>query len=301
MSVRSDAVTIDISRKACQATALRYRQGDRGALLTVLVVDNGTPVDLTGLTVHMVCSCRSGYVDSAMEVSGSSATYVLGSDMTADAGTVRPYVEVRRGSEVVASSDSLVFVVDPRADLSGQPARYYASVIDGLADQASAAISDAASAKETADSAAATANAAADGASSAAEKATAAASSASSAASSALSASSSALSARDSAAEAATSANSAASSASSSATKADQSAASANSAAASANAAASAAQSAASNANAAAESATSAVSGAITELVPDAVAAEVARYVQVSWTVGEDGGLDATVYDEEER
>ena len=56
---------------------------------------------------------------------------------------------------------------------------------------------------------------------------------------------------------------------------------------------------AADRANAAAESAISEVSGAITGL-HDAVAAEVARHMQVSWTFGDDGGLDATVNDDKE-
>lgn len=308
-------LTMDLHKcGASPVELITVRVGDSGEVLHVDVLRDGEPADLEGCTARFeAVRPDRALVLQEMEVSGSSAEVTVDPAAWGMPGLLRAaYVRVfgpDGSSESVR--DISVNVLPGAEDMSSIDAGVYVSQIDALVGSLNELRSDMAAFGATA--------ASAEAARASAEE-TRAANEASRVAAelsrvSAESSRASAEASREQAEAARVAAETSRAQAESARAQAEAARASAESArvtecasaVSSASAATSAAQSAASSALSAASkateaagSATEAVSAAVDAIVPGAVAAEVARYVQVSWTVGEDGGLDATVYDEEE-
>ena len=155
MAIRTEQVSLDI-RPCCDAVAptVCARQGDEGMQLAVTVTDHGLPMQLAGLTATLKGEVP-GYAEQAGTVDGSVATFALGSEWTAHVGIHRPYVELRQGQSVVASTQCALLKVAPGADASAGDADEFESFIDQMKadyeagiDQAEAAFDAALEAKQ---------------------------------------------------------------------------------------------------------------------------------------------------------
>lgn len=132
MAIRTEAITLDI-RPCCDAVAptVCARQGDEGMQLAVTVTDHGLPMQLAGLTATLKGEVP-GYAEQAGTVDGSVATFSLGSEWTAHVGIHRPYVELRQGQSVVASTQCALLKVAPGADADAGDAEEFESFIDQM-------------------------------------------------------------------------------------------------------------------------------------------------------------------------
>ena len=155
MAIRTEQVSLDI-RPCCDAVAptVCARQGDEGMQLAVTVTDHGLPMQLAGLTATLKGEVP-GYAEQAGTVDGSVATFALGSEWTAHVGIHRPYVELRQGAAVVASTQCALLKVAPGADADAGDADEFESFIDQMKadyeagiDQAEAAFDAALDAKQ---------------------------------------------------------------------------------------------------------------------------------------------------------
>ena len=155
MAIRTEQVSLDI-RPCCDAVAptVCARQGDEGMQLAVTVTDHGLPMQLAGLTATLKGEVP-GYAEQAGAVDGSVATFALGSEWTAHVGIHRPYVELRQGQSVVASTQCALLKVAPGADADAGDADKFESFIDQMKadyeagiDQAEAAFDAALEAKQ---------------------------------------------------------------------------------------------------------------------------------------------------------
>nr|DAZ47240.1 MAG TPA: nucleoid-associated protein [Caudoviricetes sp.] len=79
---------------------------------------------------YLMCQTRGGLVESSLAVSGSVCTYTLGADITAYPGVLWPYVELRRGDEVIAATGTIKLVVSRGADLTLEQAEAEQSRLD---------------------------------------------------------------------------------------------------------------------------------------------------------------------------
>lgn len=132
MAIRIEQVSLDI-RPCCDAVAptVCARQGDEGMQLAVTVTDHGLPMQLAGLTATLKGEVP-GYAEQAGTVDGSAATFSLGSEWTAHVGIHRPYVELRQGQSVVASTQCALLKASPGADASAGEAEEFESFIDQM-------------------------------------------------------------------------------------------------------------------------------------------------------------------------
>lgn len=143
MAIRTEQVSLDI-RPCCDAVAptVCARQGDEGMQLAVTVTDHGRPMQLAGLTATLKGEVP-GYAEQAGAVDGSVATFSLGSEWTAHVGIHRPYVELRQGQSVVASTQCALLKVAPGADASAGDAKEFSSFVDQIKSDYEAGISQA--------------------------------------------------------------------------------------------------------------------------------------------------------------
>lgn len=132
MGVQRDVrVALDVQRTAFEPRSdVVARQYDKGARFLIDVLDGGAPLAADGLEAHLMCDTRGGLVESTMVREGSAWVYVLGQDLTAFPGDLRPYVEMRRGGEVIAATGSFLLRVDRAADLTAEQAEAAQSRLD---------------------------------------------------------------------------------------------------------------------------------------------------------------------------
>lgn len=130
---RVERVVLDVRRSEFEPQAVVVvRQHDKGALLLLDVRDGGEPCDLAGqrAEAHLMCDTRGGLVESWLPSEGSVCTYTLGADITSFPGELRPYVELRRGGDVIAATGTFRLVVERAADLSKPQAEATVSRLD---------------------------------------------------------------------------------------------------------------------------------------------------------------------------
>lgn len=135
MSVqREERAVVNIRRTEAEPfSVVVVRQHDKGALIQIDVMDGDEGADLSegqADGVYLMCQTRGGLVESAMPMSGSSCTYTLGADITAYHGVLWPYVELRRGDEVIAATGAFKLVVSRGADLTLEQAEAEQSRLD---------------------------------------------------------------------------------------------------------------------------------------------------------------------------
>lgn len=162
MSFRTDHITLDLQRSSREPVSkLRYRQHDKGATIEIAIVNGTSTVDLTGHTVHFMCETRGGLVETVLQVSGSTCTYTLDPATTAYQGVVKPYLEIRNGDTVIASTSLFEIQLDGAADIAGPQAEATSSTLDALTDQTNTLAQQTAAALASANAATAAANTAA--------------------------------------------------------------------------------------------------------------------------------------------
>lgn len=128
---REVRVALDVQRTAFEPRAeVVVRQYDKGARFLIDVLDGGAPLAAEGLEAHLMCDTRGGLVQATLVRSGGVWEYTLGSDLTAFPGELSPYVEMRRGGEVVAATGSFRLRVDRAADLTAGQAKAAQSRLD---------------------------------------------------------------------------------------------------------------------------------------------------------------------------
>lgn len=162
MSFRTDHITLDLQRSSREPVSkLRYRQHDKGATVEIAIVNGGSTVDLAGHTVHFMCETRGGLVETVLPVSGSTCTYTLDPATTAYQGIVKPYLEIRNGDTVIASTSLFEIQLDGAADIAGPQAEATSSTLDALTDQTNNLAQQTAAALASANAATTAANTAA--------------------------------------------------------------------------------------------------------------------------------------------
>ena len=132
MGVQRDVrVVLDVQRSGFEPRSeVVVRQYDKGARLLIDVLDGGAALAADGVEAHLMCDTRGGLVESALERGGQAWVYTLGQDLTAFHGLLRPYVELRRGGEVIAATGSFDLRVDRAADLTAGQAEASQSRLD---------------------------------------------------------------------------------------------------------------------------------------------------------------------------
>lgn len=112
------------------------RRGERGNReLTVSIVSEGIPYDLTGCTVRFVGTTGTGQLVGPTEIEVSSAPagmvrHVLPAEMSTDAGLAHWYYEIYKGENYLDTTESCSVKVLQNADLGGQQATIYISILE---------------------------------------------------------------------------------------------------------------------------------------------------------------------------
>lgn len=128
---REIPVALDVRRTAFEPRGEAVvRQHDKGARFLIDVLDGGSPLAEQGVSAHLMCDTRGGLVESELVRSGQRWVYTLGQDLTAHPGELRPYVEMRRGGEVIAATGGFRLRVDRAADLTAPQAEAAQSRLD---------------------------------------------------------------------------------------------------------------------------------------------------------------------------
>lgn len=154
---REMRVTLDVrrARREPVATAV-FRQHDMGARILLDVQDGGAALPQAGLTAHLMCDTRGGLVEAELVAQGGAWVYTVGRDLTAYPGRLAPYVELRRGGEVIAATGCFEVLVDRAADLTAPQAEAAQSRLDdavGAWGELSAAAGEAEAARREAEAA----------------------------------------------------------------------------------------------------------------------------------------------------
>ncbi len=132
---RTVFVALDVQRTSFEPRSeVVVRQHDKGARILIDVLDGGLPLDADGVSAHLMCDTRGGLVESELERNGSRWSYTLGQDLTACHGELAPYVEMRRGGDVIAATGSFRLRVDRAADLTAPQAQAAQSRLDGAVE-----------------------------------------------------------------------------------------------------------------------------------------------------------------------
>lgn len=128
---RAVFVALDVQRTAFEPRSeVVVRQHDKGARFLIDVLDGGSPLAEDGVSAHLMCDTRGGLVESALGREGPRWAYTLGQDLTAHHGELAPYVEMRRGGEVIAATGTFRLRVDRAADLAAPQAEASQSRLD---------------------------------------------------------------------------------------------------------------------------------------------------------------------------
>ena len=129
--IRTEYVTLDIKRTEIEPqNKLFFRQFDKGASIVISLESQGSPLDSQGLKAFLRCETNGGIVSEEISLAGSTATYVLATNLTSCVGIVRPYVELRLGDNVIATTGSFVIQIDRAVDLRGAEATHAESFMD---------------------------------------------------------------------------------------------------------------------------------------------------------------------------
>ncbi len=132
---REVRVTLDVRRARREPLAtVVFRQHDMGARILFEVQDGGAALPQDGLDAHLMCDTRGGLVEAELAAEGGLWVYVLGQDLTAHPGRLAPYVELRRGGEVIAATGCFEVLVDRAADLSAPQAQAAQSRLDAAVE-----------------------------------------------------------------------------------------------------------------------------------------------------------------------
>lgn len=112
------------------------RRGERGNReLTVSIASRGIPYDLTGCTVRFVGTTGTGQLVGPTEIEVSNAPagmvrHVLPAEMSTDAGLAHWYYEIYKGENYLDTTESCSVKVLQNADLGGQQATIYISILE---------------------------------------------------------------------------------------------------------------------------------------------------------------------------
>ncbi len=112
------------------------RRGERGNReLTVSIASEGIPYDLTGCTVRFVGTTGTGQLVGPTEIEVSNAPagmvrHVLPAEMSTDAGLAHWYYEIYKGENYLDTTESCSVKVLQNADLGGQQATIYISILE---------------------------------------------------------------------------------------------------------------------------------------------------------------------------
>lgn len=156
--------TITLDTRKCESTVgnariAPLRRGERGNVpLVVFVRRNLRPYDLTGMTAYLVWKAADGKLVGPvpMEVTDPATGIVrctLPDACYSTVGTARAYVELRRGAELVDTTDELGVKVLDCIDADGEQAEEYKPLIAEVREATDAAIKAAADATAAADKA----------------------------------------------------------------------------------------------------------------------------------------------------
>lgn len=149
--------TITLDTRKCESTVgnariAPLRRGERGNVpLVVFVRRNCRPYDLTGMTAYLVWKAADGKLVGPvpMEVTDPATGIVrctLPDACYSTVGTARAYVELRRGAELVDTTDELGVKVLDCIDADGEQAEEYKPLIAEVREATDAAIKAAADA-----------------------------------------------------------------------------------------------------------------------------------------------------------
>lgn len=122
------------------------RRGERNnVLLTVIVRCNSRPYDLTGMTAHLVWKAADGKIVGPvpMEVKDTAEGIVrctLPDACYSAVGMARAYVELRRGAELVDTTDEMAIKVLDCIDAEGEQAEEYKTLIAEVGEATNAAV-----------------------------------------------------------------------------------------------------------------------------------------------------------------
>jgi len=216
-SMNTITLELDISKRGTGG-CVKVGQGDEhGTTIKALIYDNGSELDLTGCTVHMVARLpdKVHYWRGQCSVSGNAATCVCDEDKLCSVSgyTDEAYFTIEKDGSTYSTERFAIDIV--RSAMDGQkPAESWDSAVEALEKRAETAVSksekaasDAAAALENANAAAKACASVTDAANTAASNANSAAGSANAAASSANTAKANADAATDAAKAATTAAN----------------------------------------------------------------------------------------------
>lgn len=143
--------TLTLDTRKCdspvgKARLAPLRRGERGNVtLTVTVRRDRMPYDLTGMTAHLVWQAADGKLVGPvpMEVTDPAAGTVrctLPEACYAAVGMARAYIELRRGAELVDTTDELCVKVLDCIDADAEQAEEYKPLIAEVRDATDAAI-----------------------------------------------------------------------------------------------------------------------------------------------------------------
>lgn len=132
MAVRTDRISLDVSRTGRSAGTLRFTEHDRGSTIEASLCDGGRALDTAGLTAELRADAPGGYVRAALPLDGATCSYTLSDDLTSRAGRGRACVALLMGDAVVCSTQHFDFEVVAAADLTAGEAEHAQSDFDRL-------------------------------------------------------------------------------------------------------------------------------------------------------------------------
>lgn len=112
------------------------RRGERGNReLTVSIASKGIPYDLTGCNVRFVGTTGTGQLVGPTEIEVANAPagmvrHVLPAEMSTDAGLAHWYYEIYKGEDYLDTTESCSVKVLQNADIGGQQATVYISILE---------------------------------------------------------------------------------------------------------------------------------------------------------------------------
>lgn len=151
----NQTIKIDAKKREgsfCKERIYPLRRGERNNVtLTVAVRRDRRPYDLAGMTAHLVWQAADGKLVGPvpMEVADTAAGTVrctLPNACYAAVGTARAYIELRRGAELVDTTDEMTIEVLDCIDADGEQAEEYKPLIAEVREATDAAIKAAAKA-----------------------------------------------------------------------------------------------------------------------------------------------------------
>lgn len=135
--------TITLDTRKCYSPVVKprispLRRGERNNVtLTVSVRRDRRPYDLAGMTAHLVWQAADGKLVGPvpMEVDDTASGTVrctLPDTCYSAVGMARAYIELRRGAELVDTTDELLIEVLDCIDVDGEQAEEYKPLLDEL-------------------------------------------------------------------------------------------------------------------------------------------------------------------------